>query len=216
MRFSKNTLKLLKLFYAHPDQEFYIQQLGRILKKKPGVFQRTLYNLEKDGVLRSDYKANARYFRANKNYSLYNEFKSIVHKIGGFAVIITVFNFLSISAGRGFCEEKKSEIFSLSSPEDAIKIAFRNNKDVQIEEYGLKIASADILNAKSEFLPKVNFNSGYTHNGAVPSSPDTTGSKKDNRIFFGYKDNNMMGVSVNDTIYNGGANLAALRRRSLP
>jgi len=214
MHFSKNTLKLLKLFYAHPDQEYYIQELGRILKKKPGVFQRTLYNLEKDGVLKSDYKANARYFRANKNYSLYNEFRSIVHKVSAFTIIIAVFSFLSMSPGWGFCEEKKSGTLSLSSLEDAIRIAFKNNKDVQIQEYGLKISSADILNAKSEFLPKLNFNAGYTHNGAVPSS-STGGGKKDNRIFFGYKDNNMMGVSVNDTLYNGGANLAALREAQL-
>ncbi len=215
MRFSKNTLKLLKVFYAHPDQEYYIQQLGRMLKKKPGVFQRTLYNLEKDGVLKSDYKANARYFRANKNYSLYNEFRSIVHKVGTFAIIAAILSFLSLSPGTGFSEEKKSEILSLSSLEDAIRIAFKNNKDVQIQEYGLKISSADILNARSEFLPKVDFNTGYTHNGAVPNSSNPTGSKKDNRIFFGYKDNNMMGVSVNDTIYNGGANLAALREAQL-
>ena len=215
MQFSKNTLKLLKVFYAHPDQEFYIQQLGRILKKKPGVFQRTLYNLEKEGVLKSDYKANARYFRANVNYSLYNEFKSIVRKMGGFAVGVTVFSFLLVSSSAGFCEEKKSETLSLSSLTDAIKIAFKNNKDIQIQEYGLKIASADILNARSEFLPKVNFNAGYTHNGAVLKSQNTDGSKKDLRIFSGYKDDNSMGVSVSDTIYNGGANLAALREAQL-
>ncbi|MDD5465528.1 MAG: hypothetical protein PHP73_04195 [Candidatus Omnitrophica bacterium] len=77
---NKNTIKLLKLFYKHPESQFYIQQIGRLLGKKPGVFQRTLNNLYKDGLLLSEYKANARFFRINKNYYIYNELKSIIDK----------------------------------------------------------------------------------------------------------------------------------------
>jgi len=77
---SKNQSRLLKLFYSHPEDSFYIQQIGRILKIKPGVFQRTLYTMEKQGILKSEYKANARFFRANKEYAVYNELKSIVAK----------------------------------------------------------------------------------------------------------------------------------------
>lgn len=214
MRFSKNTLKLLKVFYSHPEEQFYIQELGRILKKKPGVFQRNLYDLEKQGVLRSYYKANARFFGANKNYSLYKELRSIVYKVAGFAFIVTVFGFSLLISGTGFCEEKITETLKLSSLNDAISIAFKNNKDIQIQEYSLVAAKADILGARSEFLPKVDFNSGYTHNGAVLNSANS-GGKKDVRIFSGYKDNNMIGVSVSDTLYNGGANLANLRQTQL-
>lgn len=80
---SKNEAQLLRLFYTNPDRQFYMQEIGRILGKKPGVFQRTLYDMENKGILRSEYKANARYFRANKDYPLYEEYKSIVFKTIG-------------------------------------------------------------------------------------------------------------------------------------
>ena len=83
--FSKNRAELLRLFLTNPERSFYINEIGRILGKKPGVFQRTLNNLEKEGVLASEYKANARYFQANKRYPLFKELKSIVFKTVGVA-----------------------------------------------------------------------------------------------------------------------------------
>lgn len=82
-QFSKNRAELLRLFLTNPDKSFYIQEIGRILGKKPGIFQRTLNNMEKEGILASEYKANARYFKANKGYLLYKELKSIVFKTVG-------------------------------------------------------------------------------------------------------------------------------------
>ncbi len=82
-QFSKNRAELLRLFLTNPEQSFYIQEIGRILGKKPGIFQRTLNNMEKEGVLVSEYKANARYFKADKGYPLYKEFKSIIFKTVG-------------------------------------------------------------------------------------------------------------------------------------
>jgi predicted nucleotidyltransferase len=80
---TKNRAELLRLFLTNPDQSFYIQEIGRILGKKPGIFQRTLNNMEKEGILSSEYKANARYFKTNKDYPLYKELKSIVSKTVG-------------------------------------------------------------------------------------------------------------------------------------
>lgn len=211
-KFSKNTLKLLKFFYAHHEGQFYIQELGRLLKKKPGVFQRALYNLEDEGVLKSDYRANARFFSLNKNYTFYKEFKSIVRKITKLVIILSVFNLFHFGFNAGFCAEKKSNGLILSSLKDMISLALKNNKDVQIQEYGLKVSEANILGARSEFLPKLDFDAGYTHNGAVLYNSAGTNPKKDIRIFSGYTDDNMMGVSVSDIIYNGGANLANLRQ----
>lgn len=77
---TKNKTQLLKLFYGHPDNSYYMQEIGRILGKKPGVFQRTLNKMEEQGVLISEFRANARYFRVNKDYPIYKELKSIVFK----------------------------------------------------------------------------------------------------------------------------------------
>ena len=107
MQFSKNTIRLLKLFYAHPEQQFYIHEIGRLLKTKPGVFQRTLYNLEKQGVLQSNYKANARYFCANKDYTFYKEYKTIVSKLAGVALVVFIFMFSG--AVCGYCQEEPAQ-----------------------------------------------------------------------------------------------------------
>jgi len=80
---SKNRTELLRIFLTNPEQSFYMQELGRMMGKKPGIFQRTINKMEQEGLLASEYKANARYFRANKEYPLFNELKSIIFKTVG-------------------------------------------------------------------------------------------------------------------------------------
>ncbi|MEA2015853.1 MAG: nucleotidyltransferase domain-containing protein [Actinomycetota bacterium] len=80
---SKNKADLPGLFFTNPERSFYIQEIGRILGKKPGTFQRTLNNLISEGILTSEYKGNLRFVKVNKNYPIYNELKSIVFKTVG-------------------------------------------------------------------------------------------------------------------------------------
>lgn len=77
---SKTRVALLNLFLTKPESSFYMQEVGRIIGKKPGTFQRTINDMVSDGILTSEYKANARFFRANKEYPIYKELKSIVLK----------------------------------------------------------------------------------------------------------------------------------------
>ena len=80
---SKNQLLLLRLFFVNPKKSFYMQEVGRILEKKPGVFQRTLNALAEEGWLKSEYRAHARFFQANTQHPLYPELKRIVAKTVG-------------------------------------------------------------------------------------------------------------------------------------
>ena len=80
VRFSLNQKLLYQLFLSHPDQAFYMQEIGRVLGKKPGFFQRTLNNLEKIGFVSSHFKANARFFTLNQTYPFIDEIKSILNK----------------------------------------------------------------------------------------------------------------------------------------
>ena len=81
--FTKNRAELLSLFFTNPDKSFYMQEIGRILNKKPGVFQRALNNMASEGILVSEYRANSRYFTVNKNNPIYKELKSIIFKTIG-------------------------------------------------------------------------------------------------------------------------------------
>ncbi len=80
---SQNRLLLLGLFYTNPEKSFYMQEVGRILGKKPGVFQRTLNSLVEEGLLKSEYRAHARFFQADTHHPLYPELKRIVAKTAG-------------------------------------------------------------------------------------------------------------------------------------
>ena len=60
-----------------------MHEIGKMLGKKPGVFQRTLNRLAEEGLLRSEYRAHARYFQVNIKYPLYSEIKKIIAKTVG-------------------------------------------------------------------------------------------------------------------------------------
>lgn len=82
-RFTKNQTLILEIFFNHPQKSFYLRQIARMLGKEPGVFQKDINQLVKDGLLISKYQANNRFFGLNKEYPLYYELKSIFFKTIG-------------------------------------------------------------------------------------------------------------------------------------
>ena len=81
--FTTHQRTLLALLYANPRRAFYLQELGRIVGKPPGVFQKTLDRLVDDGLVISVYRAYRRFFQANTHHPLYSEVKSILAKTAG-------------------------------------------------------------------------------------------------------------------------------------
>lgn len=57
-----------------------MHEIGRMLGKKPGIFQRTLNNMVSEGIITSVHKTHVRYFKINTKYQLYKELKSIIAK----------------------------------------------------------------------------------------------------------------------------------------
>lgn len=100
---------------------------------------------------------------------------------------------------------------------DAISVAILNNKPIQIQEEEVQFAKGDILYAKSLFLPQVTTGFTYTHNDTVLSLPNSLfgNSRKDPQSVTGYKNDNLFNVSVQESIYNGGANIATLEQAKL-
>lgn len=125
--------------------------------------------------------------------------------------------FLSVSLS-AFCiygeEEAVRNIIAMSL-KDAIEIANMNNKSVQIQERELDYARGNILDARSRFLPQVNTGYSYTYNDAVVTTLSGRGQRKDPGIFSGYKNDNLFDVSLEESVYNGGANIANLEQAKL-
>ena len=98
---------------------------------------------------------------------------------------------------------------------DAVKTALINNKSIQEQEEEVAYARANILYAKSLFLPQVYTGFDYTYNGSVFYSEPMPNNRKDTRIFSGYKSDNFFDITAEETVYNGGANIANLKQARL-
>lgn len=83
MIFTKNQTKILVVLISHSEREYYLSELGEILGKLPGVFQKGINSLERQGVVLSRKKGNQRLCRINCDNPLFNEIKSIMQKTEG-------------------------------------------------------------------------------------------------------------------------------------
>lgn len=115
----------------------------------------------------------------------------------------------------GFCDEGGALAVTVLTLKDTIKMAHLKNKPIQIQEQDIAYARGNILYAQSNFLPKVDMQYGYTLNDATPSVIPLGPSRKDPQIFTGYKNQNVFGLSLNESVYNGGANIATLEQARL-
>lgn len=83
LKFTKNQTLILELFFNNPEKSYYLRELGRIIGKQPGVFQKDINKLVESGILISEYKAKSRFFKLNKSHPLYKELRSIFFKTIG-------------------------------------------------------------------------------------------------------------------------------------
>ncbi len=72
---SKITNKTLRYFFINPRKKKYINELARILKADPGNLSRKLEEMEKEGILSSEFSGKQRYYFINKKYPLLKESK---------------------------------------------------------------------------------------------------------------------------------------------
>lgn len=98
------------------------------------------------------------------------------------------------------------QTYSLSL-EEAVSLAFQNNKDLQIASREIDVARAEVLGARSALLPHVSAGGGYTHTGSILDMGSSDGAKKDPGIYTGYVNDNNLTLGAEQTVYNGGANL---------
>lgn len=86
--YSPNQLNLLRLFISNPEQEYHLHEIGRILQKKPGIFQKALNILEKNGILKSRRRGNQRLVSLNQQYPLLKEITGIIQKTVGIEAML--------------------------------------------------------------------------------------------------------------------------------
>ncbi len=83
--FEKSNLrkKLFLYFFTNPDRRHYLRETAELLKVDPTNLSRELRRLQAEGVFLSETSGHQKYFLLNKNFHLYHELKSAVHKTIG-------------------------------------------------------------------------------------------------------------------------------------
>ena len=71
---------VLSLLLNSPDEQFYIREIAKLLRKNPSGVKKELDNLEKMDIVNSEKIANLKYFHANKESPLYSELKNLITK----------------------------------------------------------------------------------------------------------------------------------------
>ncbi len=77
---SRVRVRLLTLFLTHPAEAFYIRQITRLTSETYNNVRRELQNLAQLGLILSERRANATYYRANVEHFLFPELKRIILK----------------------------------------------------------------------------------------------------------------------------------------
>ena len=81
---AKNTQKILSYFFLHEGNELYVNEMCRRFGLDRGNLVRKLKELAEEGILRSEWKGNQRYYSLNPSFPLFKEYKKIFVKTLGF------------------------------------------------------------------------------------------------------------------------------------
>lgn len=133
-----------------------------------------------------------------------------IKKLGGIVFSVLIYLCLLIPSEA----ESSAGKYSLNL-DDSIKTALRNNKSIQMQEAQVKDAMAQKQYAVSNFLPKAYANFGYTHNEASYMSDPLPGHRKDTRIFQGYDNDNLLTITAQQDIFNGGADIYTFKQSNV-
>ncbi len=80
---SRVRLKVLELFILHPNERFYVRQIVRAVEEEINAVRRELKRLHKIGLLRSEVRANRRYYEVKDSFRYYPELLRMLGKASG-------------------------------------------------------------------------------------------------------------------------------------
>jgi len=77
---SQTRVKLLSTFLLHPEEEYYIRELTRLLHEQINSIRRELENLRRIGLVRARHRNRKKYYRIDLEFPLFPELKSMFAK----------------------------------------------------------------------------------------------------------------------------------------
>lgn len=87
---SQTRVKLLSTFLLHPEQEYFIRELTRLLNEQINSIRRELENLRRVGLVKARHRNRKKYYRVDIDFILYNDLRSLFSKaVQGESSIVT-------------------------------------------------------------------------------------------------------------------------------
>ncbi len=80
---SKIANKILQYFFFNKNAKNYINELARILELEAKNTDKKLKDLEREGILKSEFSGNQRYYFLNKQFPLLKQYEEIFKKTNG-------------------------------------------------------------------------------------------------------------------------------------
>lgn len=80
---SKVRIKMLKLFFRSQGTMYHVREIVRQIDEEINAVRRELARLEKAGLLKSEWRANRRYYELVKSYVFYPELMRLIAKSQG-------------------------------------------------------------------------------------------------------------------------------------
>jgi hypothetical protein len=80
---SKVRVKMLQLFMLNPGQMYHVREIVRQIDEEINAVRRELQRMEKGGMVRSEWRANRRYYDFRKDYLFYSELIAMMNKVAG-------------------------------------------------------------------------------------------------------------------------------------
>ncbi len=80
---SQTRLKLINILFYNPQDIFYVRQLVRLTDEEINSVRRELANMQKSGVINSEWRGNRLYYWADKQSSLFFNLLAIANQSSG-------------------------------------------------------------------------------------------------------------------------------------
>ena len=77
---SQTRVKLLSTFLLHPEEEYFIRELTRLLNEQINSIRRELENLRQIGLVKARHKNRKKYYRIDTDFALYPDLRNLFAK----------------------------------------------------------------------------------------------------------------------------------------
>ena len=77
---SQTRVKLLSTFLLHPEEEYFIRELTRLLNEQINSIRRELENLRRVGLVKARHKNRKKYYRIDTDFPLFADLRNLFSK----------------------------------------------------------------------------------------------------------------------------------------